>query len=129
MNFDINGVNQLQNFINNGRLTNVTDVSTIGQLPNWEDTNLTDEQRVRAYLDMNCAHCHSMGGYYTENYYDALNVAYETRFSDSHIFTARSSISARMQTSIEGYSMPFLGVSTPHEQALDLIIPYLESLE
>lgn len=129
MNFDINGSNQLQNFINSGRLTNLTDISTIGQLPNWKDTSLTDEVRVRAYFDMNCAHCHSAGGYHTENYFDALNVAYETRFNDSHIFTARNSIMARMQTSIEGYSMPFLGVSTPHTEALDLIIPYLQSLE
>jgi uncharacterized repeat protein (TIGR03806 family) len=129
MNFNINGANQLQNFINNGQLVNAPDVSTIGQLPNWEDTTQSDEQRVRAYFDMNCAHCHSAGGYHTLNYFDALNVAYETRFADSHIFNERYSIIARMQTSVDGYSMPFLGVSTPHQEALDLIVPYLESLE
>lgn len=129
MNFDINGVNQLQRLINSGDLTNVSDVSSIGVLPNWEDTSFSDETRVRAYLDMNCAHCHSFGGYHTVNYYDALNLAFETRFSDSHIFEKRNSILSRIQTSIEGYSMPFLGVTSPHQEALDLIVPYLQSLE
>ncbi len=129
MNFNINGVNQLQKFITNGQLTNVPDVTSIGVLPNWEDTNLTDEQRVRAYFDINCAHCHSAGGYHTVNFYDALNVSYETSFENSQIFDKRYSIMARIQTSVDEYSMPFIGVSSPHQEALDLIIPYLESLE
>jgi len=129
MSIDINGVNQLQNMINKGILTNVADVSSIRALPNWEDTSLTDETRVRAYLDMNCAHCHSFGGFHTFNYYDALNLTYETSFDDSHIYNMRHSILSRIQTSIEDYSMPYIGVTSPHQEALDLIVPYLESLE
>ncbi|MGJ8590912.1 MAG: fibronectin type III domain-containing protein [Aquaticitalea sp.] len=129
MNFDINGINQLQTFINEGYLTNVPDVATLGQLPSWEDVSLTDEERVRAYLDMNCAHCHSAGGFHNFNYYDALSVDFETSFEDSHILDKRLSIMARMQTSVEGYSMPYIGVTTPDQKALDLVIPYLESLE
>lgn len=129
MNFDIDGVNQLQKLIANGQLTNLTDISTIRILPNWKDTSVSEEIRVRSYFDMNCAHCHSAGGFHTVNYYDALNVAYETSFDDSHIFDKRYNIIARIQTSIDGYSMPYLGVTSPHQEALDLIIPYLESLE
>lgn len=129
MNFNIAGVNQLQKFITEGHLTNVSDVSSIASLPNWEDTSLTPERRVRAYFDMNCAHCHSPGGYHTANFFDALNVAYETSFEDSHIQQQANSMIPRLTTSIEQYSMPFLGVTTPHQEALDLIIPYLESLE
>jgi uncharacterized repeat protein (TIGR03806 family) len=29
---------------------------------NWRDTSLTKEERVRAYLNINCAHCHSEKG-------------------------------------------------------------------
>lgn len=129
MNFDINGINQLQRLVDEGFLTNVPDVSAIGQLPNWEDTSLSDEVRTRAYFDMNCAHCHSIGGFHNLNYYDALILPYETSFEDSRILIESSSISARFQTAIEGYSMPFIGVTTPHQKAVDLIIPYLESLQ
>ncbi|MCK7588974.1 hypothetical protein M0G43_00150 [Subsaxibacter sp. CAU 1640] len=129
MNFDINGMNQLQKLINDGELTGISDLSSLRSLPDWEDTNLSDETRVRAYLDMNCAHCHSFGGFHTFNYYDALNVAYETSFDNSHILEKRLSILSRIQTSIEDYSMPYIGVTTPHQEALDVIVPYLESLE
>ena len=129
MNFDINGVNQLQRMITKGELTNLSDVSSIGSLPNWEDTSLTDETRVRAYLDMQCAHCHSPGGFYTANYYDAINVAYETPMEHSHIFEKRWSILSRIQSSVVDYSMPYIGVTTPHQEALDLIVPYLENME
>ena len=32
-------------------------------------------------------------------------------------------------SSIPGYSMPYIGVTIPHQEAIDLIIPYLETLE
>ena len=128
MNFDVNGMNQLMTFINSGHLGNITNASSIGQLPNWKETTLSTERRVRAYLDMNCAHCHSPGGHHNYNYYEAMDLRYETSFDDSGIYDKRNSIMARIQTSIEGYSMPFLGVTTPHEEAVDFIIPYLESL-
>src|SRR5690606_4079873 len=92
MNFHIYGSNQLQTIIANGHLTNLQDVSSVASLPNWENTDLEDETRVRAYFDMNCAHCHSAGGYHTVNFYDALNVAYETSFEESHIYDKRMSI-------------------------------------
>lgn len=129
MNFDIEGVNQIQRMIANGELTNLADASTISSMPSWEDTNFTDEDRVRAYFDMNCAHCHSPGGFYTENYYDSINLNYETSFQDSHIYNRRYEILTRIQSSIVDYSMPYIGVSTPHQEALDLIVPFLESLE
>jgi hypothetical protein len=77
---------------------------------------------------MNCAHCHAPGGYHTENYYDALNLLIETPFDNSGIYDKRWSIITRIQTTIPGYSMPFIGVTHPHSEAIDLIIPYLESL-
>ena len=128
MNFTLNGTNQLQSFINNGHLSNLSDIATVQSLPNWEDTTVSEDRRVRAYFDVNCAHCHTAGGYHNENFFDALNLDYETSFDDSNIYDQRSSILTRIQTSIEGYSMPYLGVTSPHQEALDLIVPYLESL-
>lgn len=129
MNFNINGINQLQSLINNNMLSGLTSPQEVGLLPNWEDNTLSDETRVRAYFDMNCAHCHTDGGFHNENYYDAMDLKFETSFEDSNIYDKRYSILSRMLTNIEGYSMPYIGTTQPHQEALDLIIPYLESLE
>ena len=129
MNFNIDGINQLQALKDRQLLSGLSDPTIVNRVPNWKDETLSDETRVRAYLDMNCAHCHSAGGFHNENYFQAMDLRYEVSFNDSHIYDKRYSIMARIQTSIEGYSMPFIGVSTPHTEAIDLIIPYLESLE
>lgn len=129
MNFDIDGANQLASLIADGYLTGLTDESSIQALPDWSDTSVPEARRVRAYFDINCAHCHSIGGYHNENYAGNMRFDYETSFEDSHIYEQRYSIMTRIQTSIDGYSMPYLGVTTPHQEALDLIIPYLESME
>ncbi len=129
MNFDINGSNQLQKFIAEGHLVNAPAPSSIGVLPNWEDQSLSDEVRSRAYMDVNCAHCHSAGGFHNVNYFDALNLNFETSFEDSHLYAQRESIIPRILTSIEAYSMPYIGVTTPHTEAVDLIVAYLESLD
>jgi len=128
MNFDVNNTNQLQKFITDGHLINAPDPSTIGVLPSWEDDSFSDEERTKAYFDMNCAHCHSPGGHHNMNFFEAMDLRYETRFSESNIYDYRFSIMARIETSISGYSMPFKGVTTPHTEALALIIPFLESL-
>lgn len=129
MNFDINGANQLQGFITEGHLVNSPAPSSIGVLPNWQDHTLSDEVRSRAYLDANCAHCHSAGGFHNVNYFEALNLKFETSFEDSHLYEERESIIPRISSSIEGYSMPYLGVTTPHTEAVDLIVAYLQSLD
>lgn len=129
LNFSVDDVNQLQALKDRMFLAGLSDPSTVSTLPNWEDTSLSTQKRVRAYFDVNCAHCHSAGGFHNESYYEALNLDYESDFEDTFIYERRYSIMARIQTSIEGYSMPFIGVTTPHQEALDLIIPYLETLE
>lgn len=129
MNFNLNGVNQLQKFINNGHLTNSPAPSSLSTLPNWRDENLTDEVRMRAYMDVNCAHCHTSGGFHNVNYYEAMHLNYEVPFDASNIYQLRYSIMARIQTSVQDYSMPFIGVTTPHAEAVDLIVNYLQSLD
>lgn len=128
MNFNVNGSNQLLKFISDGHLNDDTNPNTIGELPDWEDTSYSEQDRTKAYFDMNCAHCHSPGGFYNTNYTGTMDLRFETSFEDSQIFEKRVSILTRFSTSIPGYSMPFIGVSMPHQEAIDMIIPYLESL-
>ena len=123
MNFN----NQLQDLIASNALTNLTDVTGIAVLPNWEDdTTYTLEQRARAYFDINCAHCHEPGGF-CENQ-SPLDLRYETRFGDTNIFERRFSIRTRTQTTIENYGMPYIGTTILHDEGVALIEEFIDSL-
>ena len=128
MNFNINGINQLQHFIDNGYLANAPNPSEIEVLPNWEDdVNYSLEERARAYFEVNCAHCHIPGGFC--EFQSTLNFAFETDFNDTNIFQRRFSISNRMATYSPGVSMPLIGTTMIHTQGYDLIQEYLDSLD
>ncbi len=127
LNFDIDGINQLQEFIDNGYLINAPDVASIEALPDWENTSETLENRARAYFDVNCAHCHTEGGFCEIQ--STLRLSYETSFDDSQIFQRRFSIRGRMQNYMEGFSMPFIGTTMVHTEGFALIDEYIDSLE
>lgn len=50
--------NQLDKLVSLGYLEN-TLPETISQIPDYNNTSESLDQRARAYLDINCAHCHS----------------------------------------------------------------------
>tara|TARA_R110002012_G_scaffold17930_5_gene66735 strand:+ start:44181 stop:45422 length:1242 start_codon:yes stop_codon:yes gene_type:complete len=122
MNFN----NQLQDFINSGYLSNLSNPTSVTTLPNWEDTSYTVEERSRAYFDVNCAHCHSDGGYC--QFQSQLRLTYETPFAESMILERRGSIDNRMRDYNPGISMPLIGTSTVHDEGYTLIRQYLNSL-
>lgn len=56
-------VNQLDFFKAKNLLMNFTSASNYTPMPSWDNVLTGDlEQRARAYLDANCAHCHSAVG-------------------------------------------------------------------
>lgn len=127
LNFDINGVNQLQTLIDNGMLEGLTDPNTVNVLPNWEDESLGLERRARAYMDINCAHCHIEGG--NCELMSNLRLAYETDFVESNISNSSSSILARIQNTIPNYGMPLIGTTILHDEGVSLLVDYINSLE
>ncbi|MGP1993023.1 hypothetical protein D9V96_014200 [Zobellia laminariae] len=129
MNFNHNGQNILQFFKDNNMLNEAPDVSQIPVLPDWSDTSLSLEERARAYLDVNCAHCHQKGGSYNRDFGDKFYFTFETPFTESNIYVERTQISDRMGTAIPGYFMPLIGTSIKHDEGIDLINTYLDSLE
>ncbi|RKE92006.1 fibronectin type III domain-containing protein [Ichthyenterobacterium magnum] len=127
LNFSVNGTNQLQALIDSDLLDGVTDPNTVSVLPDWtNDTNYTLEERTRAYLDINCAHCHIEGGYCELQ--SSLRLGYETSFDDSNIYSQRFQISARIANVIPGFSMPFIGTTIIHDEGVSLIEEYLDTL-
>ena len=55
-------VNQLEYFRNKGWITEGVNPATMKSLVNYEDGTAPVELRARAYLDVNCAHCHRPEG-------------------------------------------------------------------
>ncbi|WP_417861018.1 fibronectin type III domain-containing protein [Winogradskyella sediminis] len=127
MNFEINGINQLEQFITDSKLTGISNSASIRRLPNWEDDNESLENRARAYMDINCAHCHIPGGQCED--LSTLNLAYETPLENSDIVEQSFSIDYRISFYLDGISMPFIGTSMMHSEGVALIQDYLETLE
>jgi uncharacterized repeat protein (TIGR03806 family) len=126
LNFEIDGVNQLEQFIANDQLTGVSSSASVRNLPNWEDSAVSLESRARAYMDINCAHCHIPGGHCEEE--STLNLAYETSLTESNIVERNFSISYRISFVSEGLSMPFIGTTILHTEGVELIQSYLDTL-
>jgi len=56
--------------------------ASFSALPDWQDKSQTLEHRARAYLDINCAHCHSKDGYCAKSGFKA---GYDIAFNTTNI--------------------------------------------
>lgn len=126
MNFEIDGVNQLEQFITNQHLTGLANSDAVRSLPNWQDPSASLESRARAYMDINCAHCHIPGGHCEDQ--STLNLAFETSLDQSEIVEQSFSIDYRVSFYLDGISMPFIGTTMLHAEGTDLIKEYLNTL-
>lgn len=137
--------NQLSKWVEVGYLENnlpATIVSTV----DWEDTSLPLDLRVRSYLDINCAHCHSEESYceyrpirlaFNENDDDVnkgVCVTPDTQISPyTHIIasgqTDKSVLFFRISSTQEQYRMPLLGRTLQHTEGVRLIEEWINSLE
>ncbi|WP_299101811.1 hypothetical protein [uncultured Winogradskyella sp.] len=126
MNFDINGVNQLEEFITNQQLIGVASSSAVRSLPNWEDTSLPLDIRARAYIDINCAHCHIPGGSCEDQ--STLNLAFEVPLEDTNMIDQSVLMDYRVSFYLDGISMPYIGTTMRHTEGLDLIQQYMNTL-
>ncbi|WP_247120641.1 SO2930 family diheme c-type cytochrome [Kordiimonas marina] len=52
--------NQIQHWVKAGKLTGVP--AHVPSVPRWDDASADLASRARAYLDVNCAHCHRLEG-------------------------------------------------------------------
>ncbi|MCD2422637.1 hypothetical protein LQ567_07690 [Niabella pedocola] len=142
------GSNQLADWVNRHMITGVPDVSTVEQLPAWNDAqHYTLEQRARAYLDVNCAHCHTRSG---DAYNTGLFLEYEQKDPQA-LGILKSPVSAgggagglnydlvpgdathsilayRMSSTEPGTAMPELARTVIHKEGVKLIVDWINAM-
>lgn len=112
--------------------------------PDWEDQNAPLAKRARAYLDVNCALCHSPGGFGTAGGSKAdlnFHKAFETAFAappksspDAKRWIApgqpqHSQLFQRMKSRHPKDQMPPLATQQPDHVALDVIRNWIKESE
>ncbi|NMM47209.1 SO2930 family diheme c-type cytochrome [Marinigracilibium pacificum] len=55
-------VNQLVAFASNGNLKDMPSLEHVSVIAKWDSPEYSISERARAYLDINCGHCHNPGG-------------------------------------------------------------------
>lgn len=139
--------NQLQKWTEVGYLSSnyPSDIETV---VDWTDETQTLENRWRAYVDMNCSHCHREGSHCD---YRPLRLAWSETANPDNLGVCippqeviptqpqllyviargnvnRSMMRHRLNTNIEQERMPLLGRTVVHEEAITLLEAYINSL-
>lgn len=124
MNFDVETdmgtMNQLSYFQSLNRLGgfNHADVMAV---PDYKDETLSLEERGRAYLDANCSHCHSEGGFAAgENLFFSYDIPFEETNIDDN--------TGEIANLIGSGEMPFLGTTVLDSKGISLVTEYMNSL-
>ena len=138
-------MNQLDKWVSQGYLNGGLP-STINTVADWTDSSLPLNDRVRGYVDINCAHCHTDGRYcdyrpmrfsWTQTTDPAmLGVCvppHQPRLPiHSHIVKPgnleKSLLYYRINSGEDGIRMPLLGRTLIHEEARQLIADWIGSL-
>lgn len=116
--------NQLLNLQKTG-VVKLAPTDLLTALPDWQNSSHTLAQRARAYLEVNCAHCHSTTGLAQNT---RLFLDYALSFADTRIQARRNDILHRMQSTNKNIRMPKLGTTIPDSAGMALIKEYIQSL-
>ena len=118
------------------------------RLPKWGDTAAPIESRARAYLDVNCGHCHNPKGAASNS---GLNLTWETtsrtalgigktpvaagRGSGGFLYSIdpghpeRSIMVHRMATAEPGVAMPEVGRAMVHDEGVKLVGDWIAGMK
>ncbi|MEE9407365.1 MAG: SO2930 family diheme c-type cytochrome [Polaribacter sp.] len=140
--------NQLAYLKENNFIEGLSSVSVVKKLPNYQDKSKTITNRARAYLDVNCAHCHQEKGsaktsglhlmYQEENYYKigvnkppvaagkgSGNLAFDIVVGKPN----ESILLYRMKHLEPDIVMPEIGKNLVHKEGVKLIEDWIASME
>lgn len=141
-------VDQLDHWQALGLVADSTDAATAPRNVAWDDPTAPLDARARAYLDINCSHCHNEAGPA-----DTSGLFLEpSNPIDTHLGVCKPPVAAgtgtgdrryginpgapedsifvfRMQTTDPASMMPELGRAVPHADGIDLITEWIASLD
>lgn len=112
--------NQIQHF-QDLDLIHSFSLDEISPIPSYNDLSLPLQDRARAYLDINCAHCHTAGGIAADEGYQ---FDYHTPLAYTGILWDKDEVIEQM----EDGDMPYIGTTVVDEQGLELLMAFIESL-
>jgi uncharacterized repeat protein (TIGR03806 family) len=115
---DNKSINQLQ-YLQEAGVMDEVNPNQFSSLPAWQNEKYSIQDRVRAYLDVNCAHCHSEEGSCARS---VLRFAWEIPLADTRITAKRKRIVNLMAKG----SMPRTGTTIVDTEALALIKKYFQ---
>ena len=140
-----NSMNQLDKWMEMGYLNSYP--ADIEAVANWKDLSEPLEKRVRSYIDINCAHCHSDN---THCEYRPIRLNFEATEDLANMGVcltpdtdlgngtdliinpgniSRSVLHFRMTSNEEQYRMPLIGRSIVHDEAIEMIEEWINSLD
>ena len=138
--------NQLARWTAEGYLSNQRP-KIIKTVPKWTDVTVSLEDRVRGYVDINCAHCHRENSHCD---YRPMRFAFHETADPANLgvcvppddpllpqhthIVARGSVGRsllhyRVASNDEAERMPLLGRTIVHEEGLALITTWINSLQ
>ena len=139
--------NQLDFFHEKGFLKKLVEPSLRPKLPAWDDLLKPLDQRAKAYLDSNCAHCHNIEGsaknsglYLGYNQTDSRKRGIfkppiaAGKGSGDFVYDIvpgspeTSILIYRMKSNDPSIRMPEIGRSIAHTEGIDLLEQYIEEL-
>jgi uncharacterized repeat protein (TIGR03806 family) len=139
--------NQLLHWTKLGYLTGIADPASAAKNADWRDVAQPLDARARAYLDINCGHCHNAKGPANTTALDLTIFAAADRFlgmckppvaagrgTGDHFFDIvpgnpqDSILPYRMRSSEPGVMMPEQGRTTTHVEGVVLIEQWISAL-
>lgn len=148
LNRELNGHNQLAHWIQTKKLKDAPEQTTWPQLAAFHNEKWPLDQRARAWLEVNCAHCHNPQGSARTSGLDLRTVQAEpARYGvfKSPVATGKGSggrrydivpgkpeesiLLYRLETSDPGARMPNLARNMPHDESIALIRQWIAQME
>ena len=115
-------LNQLAYFASVG-IFPAEDWASSPKVPNYKDTSVALEERGRAYLHANCAHCHRPGAW-DESADEGLDLRYGTALSATGLAEEANAARRLLQSG----EMPYLGTTMLHAEGVELLLSFLQTL-
>lgn len=140
--------NQLEYWSEQGLLTGFPSKNPAPKLAPWDDKDQDINSRARAYLDINCAHCHRPGGLGSNSGLDLRSEQDQAvkwgvmkapvaagRGSGGRLYDIvpghpeKSILTFRMASTDPGIAMPELGRGQNHDEGIQLVKDWIRQLK